>query len=83
MTTPPPLTPHEPARLDALRRLRLVDTPLEERFERVTRLGRRLFETDICAISLVESGRQFFKSIQGLDVCGTSRDVRWSKSRIR
>jgi diguanylate cyclase (GGDEF)-like protein len=75
MTTPPDLTPDEPARLQALRELNLVDTPLEERFERITRLARGLLDVDIVAVSLVESDRQFFKSIQGLDVCGTSRDV--------
>lgn len=75
MTTPPDLTPDEPARLQALRNLNLVDTPLEERFERITRLARGLLDVDIVAVSLVEADRQFFKSIQGLDVCGTSRDV--------
>ena len=75
MTTPPSLPPDEPLRLRSLRSLNLVETPLEERFERITRLARSLLDVDISAISLVEADRQFFKSIQGLDVCGTSRDV--------
>lgn len=75
MTTPPALSPDEPMRLRAVRELGLVDTPLEERFERLTRLAKSMLGMEIAAISLVEADRQFFKSIQGLDVCGTSRDV--------
>jgi diguanylate cyclase (GGDEF)-like protein len=75
MTSPPGLSPDEPFRLQALRALNVVETPLEERFERITRLARSVLGADIVAVSLVEADRQFFKSIQGLDVCGTSRDV--------
>ena len=71
----PPLSPDEPFRLNSLRQLDLLDTPLEERFERITRLGRRLFQTPICAVSLIDADRQWFKSIQGLDAAQTSRDV--------
>lgn len=75
MTRPPELHPNEPERLRALRELNLVDTPLEERFDRVTRLAKRMLGVDIVAISLVEADRQFFKSVIGLDCSGTSRDV--------
>lgn len=75
MTVPPDLSPDEAFRLKALRDLNLVETSLDERFERVTRLAKRILRVDIVAISLVEADRQFFKSIQGLDVCETSRDV--------
>lgn len=71
----PPLSPDEPFRLDALRRLNLVDSPIEERFERVTRMAQRMLGTPIAAISLVETDRQWFKSIQGLDCAQTDRDV--------
>lgn len=71
---PAPLTPDEPARLEALRGLGILDTPLEERFERITRLAKRTLGVEIAAVSLVESDRQWFKSIQGLDVEQTGRD---------
>ena len=75
MTVPPPLSEHEAERLRALRNLNLVETPLEERFERITRLAKSALRVDIVALSLVEANRQYFKSIQGLDVCETPRDV--------
>lgn len=71
----PPLSPEEPLRLEALRRLHVVDTPIEERFERITRLARQLLRVKIAAISMVEADRQWFKSIQGADSTQTSRDI--------
>lgn len=71
----PPLTPDEPTRLAALRATGLLDTPLEDRFEALTRLAQRLFDVPIAAISLIDADRQWFKSIQGLDAQETSRDV--------
>ncbi len=71
----PSLSHDEPIRLQALRNLKQVHTPLEERFERITRLAKRLLRTSISAISLVESDFQWFKSIQGLNVSETSRAV--------
>ena len=75
MTIPPPLSPDEPIRLEALRSLNIVDTPLEERFERITRMTQRLLGVKIAAISLVESDRQWFKSIQGCDTKETTREI--------
>ena len=71
----PDITPDEAMRLQALRNLRLVDTPLDERFERLTRLAKRVLDVDIVAVSLVEADRQFFKSIQGFNACETSREI--------
>ncbi len=70
-----PLPKDEADRLQALRSLNQLDTPLEERFERITRIARRLFQTDIAALSLLDGDRQWFKSIQGLDIAETGRDV--------
>lgn len=71
----PALSPNEPVRLQALSLTGLLDTPTEERFDRITRLTRRALNVPIVALSLVDTGRQWFKSIQGLDVCETSRDI--------
>jgi signal transduction histidine kinase len=54
------------ARLDALRRTGLLDTPPEEVFDRLTRLVRRLLGTPVVLVSLVDADRQFFKSAFGL-----------------
>ncbi len=56
----------DPARLEALRRTGLLDTPPEEVFERLTRLVCRLLGVPVALVSLVEADRQFFKSAVGL-----------------
>jgi len=71
----PDLTPDEPIRLGTLQSLDILDTPIDERFERITRLARRALGVDVAAISLIDAGRQWYKSIQGLDVRETPRDV--------
>jgi len=65
----------EMKRLDALRRLNLLDTPTEERFDRLTRLAQRLFHVPISLVSLIDSDRQWFKSAQGLPVREGPRDM--------
>lgn len=53
----------------------ILDTPPEERFDRLTRLTRRTFNVPVALISLVDSDRQWFKSRQGLAVVETARDI--------
>lgn len=65
----------EPLRLAALRRLNLIETPLENRFERITRVARRALNMEVAAISLVETDRQWFKSAQGHSLRETSREI--------
>ncbi len=55
-----------PARIEVLRRMRLLDTPPEEPFDRLTRLAARLLNSSIALVSLVDDHRQFFKSSWGL-----------------
>ena len=71
----PTIPENEKLRIKALHDLNILDTPLQESFERITRLTKRLFDVPIVAFSLVDSERQWFKSIQGLDACETSREV--------
>ncbi|GGP78636.1 sensor domain-containing diguanylate cyclase [Shewanella ulleungensis] len=70
-----PIPENEHARLETLRGLNVLDTIAEERFDRITRLARRLFSVSISLVNLVDSDRQWFKSVQGIDVCETSRDI--------
>lgn len=62
-----PIPKNESARLEALHSLRLLDTPPEEQFDRITRLATRVFKTPISTITLVDEEREWFKSCQGLD----------------
>ncbi len=71
----PTLPFNEGQRLAALRSLDLLDTPAEERFDRITRVARRLFGVPIALVSLVDRDRQWFKSAQGLAACETPRDI--------
>ena len=72
---PPPEPPDEAKRLEALRALHILDTPPEERFDRLTRLAQRTFGVPISVISLIDEKRQWFKSCQGLDATETPRDI--------
>lgn len=71
----PAMLSDEPQRLETLRRLGLLDTPAEERFDRFTRLARRMFNVPIALITLIDSDRQWFKSAWGLDMTETPRRV--------
>jgi diguanylate cyclase (GGDEF)-like protein len=70
-----PLPVNETPRLATLRSLRLLDTPAEERFDRLTRLARRVFDVPIALVSLIDENRQWFKSCAGLGVSETPRDI--------
>ena len=58
----PPGTVRDPARLEALRETRLLDTPAEESFDRLTRLAVRLVRVPVAFVSLVDEDRDFYKS---------------------
>lgn len=82
----PAVPPDEANRLAALRGLNILDTPAEERFDRLTRLAQRLLDVPIAVVSLVDSNRQWFKSCLGLDASETpaaSRSAATPSSTIR
>ncbi|MGJ7916483.1 EAL domain-containing protein [Massilia sp. LXY-6] len=57
---------HEAERLDALRKLNLLDTPPSASFDRITRMAAQLFRLPVAAVSLTDSDRQWFKSRVGI-----------------
>lgn len=71
----PPVPVDELLRLESLRNLKLLDTNPEERFDRITRLAKKLFGTSTVLVSLVDRNRQWFKSRQGLDATETPREI--------
>lgn len=71
----PPIPADEPERLAALRELRVLDTPDEERFDRITRIAGDLFQVPIALVSLIDTDRQWFKSKVGLTVGQTPRTI--------
>lgn len=73
MTIPVPT--NESERVRALYDLDILDTPSEERFDRITRLASQLVRAPIVLISLVDDDRQWFKSRVGLEARETPRDM--------
>ena len=61
--------------LAALRALGLLDSPAEERFDRLTRVTKHALGVPIALVSLVDKDRQWFKSKQGLDATEPPRDI--------
>ncbi|WP_239953417.1 sensor domain-containing diguanylate cyclase [Pantoea sp. Z09] len=72
----PPHPANEAQRLGQLHDMKILNTPPEERFDRLTRLARRLFNTPIALVSLVEASQQWFKSVSGpFEAQSTPRDI--------
>ncbi len=65
----------ENQRLAELRRYAILDTPPEQRFDRITALAARLFGAPMALVSLVDEHRQWFKSRQGVEQRETARDI--------
>lgn len=72
---PAPIPTDEAERLSALRALMLLDTPPEERFDRLVRFAAEQLDTPIAMVSLVDGQRQWFKARVGLDDTESARDV--------
>ena len=62
---------NEHERLSALKRLAIVDTPVEARFDRLTHLACRVFNCKFAFISFVDEHRQWFKSSANIAITET------------
>ncbi|MDO8877273.1 MAG: histidine kinase dimerization/phosphoacceptor domain -containing protein [Pseudolabrys sp.] len=62
------IPPNEAARMEAVRRYDVLDTPPDGAFDRVTALSARIFNVPIAIISIVDHDRIWFKSHHGLPV---------------
>lgn len=72
---PAPTPANEAQRVGVLHDLRILDTPPEERYDRIVRLAAQLFDMPIAYISLVDRDRQWFKSRTGVDTEETPRNI--------
>jgi GAF domain-containing protein len=77
--------PHdtEPARLAALRRYAVLDTPPERAFDDLARVASLVCGTPIAVVSLVDESRQWFKARVGIDAEQTPREVAFCDHAIR
>lgn len=73
----------ETARLAALHRYDILDTPPEPMFDKITDLVRAVLGVPMSAVSLIDAERQWLKSHQGIDASETSRDVAFCDYTIR
>ena len=71
----PHLPRQENLRIATLRNLKVLDTPAEERFDRLVRIAQRCFDVPIALISLVDSERQWFKAKLGIAVTELPRCI--------
>lgn len=72
---PAPIPTDDAERLRALRELLILDTPPEERFDRIVAFAASEFDVPIALVSLVDRERQWFKARIGLEACETSREI--------
>lgn len=72
---PYPKSADDEARVEYLRSLGILDTPASPVLESIVEMCRDIFQVRVANISLVDSDRQWFKVIRGLDVCETPRDL--------
>lgn len=70
-----PFPDNEDQRLEAIRAAGCAYVPREERFDRITRTAKRLLQVPIALVSIVEQDEQWFRSVQGLEVSYTPRDI--------
>src|ERR1700739_2281355 len=71
----PAIPANESSRIAALHALNILDTAPEERYDRLTRLAKRVVNAPYSTISMIDDQRQWFKTIPGLSLCQTSRDI--------
>lgn len=71
----PEIPDNETERQQALDDTGLLTEGPEERFDRITRLACHTFSVPIALVSLIDRGRQWFKSREGLDATETPRDI--------
>ncbi len=69
-----PALQNELERLNDLFSLNLLDTLCEQRFDHVVNLAKRVLDTEIAYLALIDKNRQWFKSKCGITADETGRD---------
>lgn len=70
-----PIPPNEKERLEAVRRLKILDTEPEGRFDILTKEAVNRLNVPISTITIINSEREWFKSCQGTDMREGNRSV--------
>ena len=77
-----PVPLDEARRLAVVRALGLLDTPAEERFDRVTRVAQRLFQSSAATISLIDETREWIKSSSGFPHAQLARTISFAAHAV-
>jgi PAS domain S-box-containing protein len=77
-----PIPENEAQRLDALESYQILNSLEEKDFDRITEMASLICDVPISLISLLDENRQWFKSIVGLSVTQTSRDLSFCQYAI-
>jgi diguanylate cyclase (GGDEF)-like protein len=64
----------EAARLAALEKFDVLDTPREASFDRIARLAKRLFDVPVAIVSFIDAHRQWYKAHEGAAVSEVPRE---------
>ncbi len=78
----PEVPADEASRLAEVVSLALLDNDAEERFDRITRLARRIFDVDVALVTLLDANRNWFLSKAGTDTTESPRDVSFCRHAI-
>ena len=73
----------EAARIAALRRYEILDTPAEAAFDRLAAFARDIFRTPMAMVSLIDETRQWFKARIGVDLQEVPREWAFCDHTIR
>ncbi|NKB58184.1 MAG: diguanylate cyclase [Alphaproteobacteria bacterium] len=76
-------TDDDEGRVRALERYEVLDTDEEEPFENVVKLVQQALKVPMCAVSLLDRQRQWFKARRGLGVRETPRDISFCTHAIQ
>ena len=77
------MTSSEAKRLEALYALEILDTPREERFDRITRTAVRLFRMPKSLLAFVDETRAWVKSEVGTSIDWVPRESSFSAPLLR
>lgn len=74
----PSLDEREIKRIKAILRLEILNTPQEERFDRISRLVAQTFQMPIAFISIMTTDQQWFKSCVGIELESSHLKREWT-----
>lgn len=73
---------YESNRINALKKLEILDTPPDGNFDKITKMAAQLLDMPIAIVTLVDIDRIWFKSRYGLDALEIGRDLGLCASAI-